>query len=361
MHKLKSCSLLLLGLILGFSCSKEVEQQEVIRPVRYMQVYSTGGSRVRIFTGVAQAGIESRLSFKVPGTIKRISVRVGDSVKRGQLLAELDANDYQVQVQQAEAARNQAEAQARNASASYNRVRALYENNNASRSDLDASRAAYESANAAVQSAKKQLELANLQLSYTRLTAPTDGNIAAVNAEVNENAAAGLPVVILTAGKVIEVKLSIPEILISKIREGNSVVVTFDAIPEKQFTATITEVGVSSTGLGTTFPVTVSLDEANESIRPGMAASVSIRFESDDERERFIVPSHAVAEDRNGRFVFTVEPAAEDSGFGYIKRTEVTIGELTADGLEIFEGLVDGDLVVTAGISRVNEAQKVKM
>ena len=361
MHKLKSCSFLLLGLILSFSCSKEVEQQEIIRPVRYMQAYSTGGSRVRTFTGVAQAGIESRLSFKVPGTIKRISVRVGDSIKRGQLIAELDANDYQVQVQQAEAALTQAEAQARNASASYDRVRALYENNNASRSDLDAARAAYESANAAVKAAEKQLELAKLQLSYTRLSAPTDGDIAAVNVEVNENVAAGQPVVMLTAGKQIEVKLSIPEILISRIREGDSVVVNFDAIPDKKFAAKITEVGVSSTVIGTTFPVTVSLDEADESIRPGMAASVAIRFESGDERERFIIPSHAVAEDRNGRFVYTVEPASNDSGFGYIKRKEVTIGELTAEGLEIFEGLVDGDLVVTAGISRVNEGQKVKM
>ncbi len=361
MYKLKSNLIFMLGLILGFSCSKEVEQQEVIRPVRYMQAYSTGGSRIRTFTGVAQAGIESRLSFKVPGTIKRLLIRVGDSVKRGQLIAELDANDYQVQVQQAEAALTQTEALARNATASYDRVRALYENNNASRSDLDAARAGYESANAAVQATKKQLELANLQLSYTRLSAPTDGNIASVNAEVNENAAAGQPVVTLTAGKQIEVKLSIPEILIPRIREGESVVVSFDAIPKKEFTATITEVGVSATGLRTTFPVTVSLDDADESIRPGMAASVSIRFESGDKRERFIIPSHSVAEDRNGRFVYTVEPAAKDSGFGFIKRKEVTIGELTAEGLEIFMGLVDGDLVVTAGISRVNEGQKVKM
>lgn len=361
MNNLKIISTMIIGLFITLSCGKEVEQQEIIRPVRYMQVYSTGGSRVRTFTGVAQAGIETRLSFKVPGTVKQLPVTVGDSVSRGQLIAELDANDYQVQVQQAEAALAQAQAQERNASASYNRVRALYENNNASRSDLDAARAGNESAAAAVRAAEKQLELASLQLSYTRLSAPVDGDIAAVNIERNENVGAGQPIIILTSGKQIEVKLAIPEILIPKVEEGGPVTVTFDALPEKKFSGEIIEVGVVATGLGTSFPVIVRLDETDDAIRPGMAASVSMLFESTDERERFIVPSHAVAEDRNGRFVYVVEPSVEEQGFGFIRRKTVVVGELTADGLEIFEGLNDGDLVVTAGISRVVVEQKVKI
>jgi hypothetical protein len=65
-----------------------------------------------------------------------------------------------------------------------------------------------------------------------------------------------------------------------------------------------------------------------------------------------------VGEDRLGRFVYTVTPA--DSGFGIIHKKNVTIGELEADGLEIFEGLEDGDYLVTAGITKIEEGQKVK-
>lgn len=348
-------------IILIISCSEKKQEEKIIRPVRYLEVYATGGARVRTFTGVAQAGVESKLSFKVPGTIQKVLVRVGDKVRTGQLIAQLDPKDYQLQVQQAEAALTQAEAQARNAGANYDRVRILYENQNASRSQLDAARAGNESAEAAVAAAEKQYELAKLQLSYTKLKAPANGAIATVNIEENENTQPGLPVVILTAGSDIEVKISIPEILISQVKEQSEVTVTFDAIPNSEFKATITEVGVATTGMGTTYPVTATLQSQDDRIRPGMAASVTLNFEAGDQKERILVPTHSVVEDREGRFVYTVQPVASETGFGIIQRQPVTIGELTADGIEILQGLSDGDLVVTAGVSRISDSLKVRL
>ena len=348
--------------IILFSCEKKEKLgQEIIRPVRYMQAYSTGGTRVRTFSGVTQAGLESNLSFRVPGTIQRIAVKVGDEVKVGQLLAQLDPSDYKLQVQQAEATLTSARAQARNADANYSRVRTLYENNSASKSELDAARAASESATASVQSAEKQLELARLQLGYTTLDAPTGGDIAQVIVEVNENVQAGQPVIKLTSGTQTEVRVSIPEVLIGQINEGEKVTVSCDAVPDKEFPATVLEVGVAATGIGTTFPVTVRFDERPEKIRPGMAANISIPFESEDERNRFIIPSHAVIEDRGGRFVYVVEPIREEGGYGRVHRKSVIVGDLIAEGLEVFEGLSDGDLVITAGVSRITDGQKVKM
>lgn len=351
----------LIGGIVILACGDEKQETQIIRPVRYLQVYSTGGSRIRTLTGVAQAGMESKLSFKVPGTVKELPAHVGDTIRKGQLIAKLDDTDYKLQHQQAEAGLSQAQAQARNGAANYDRVRTLWENNSVSRSNLDAARAANESAQAGLKSAEKQLELARLQLSYTGLIAPVNGSIAAVNIELNENVQAGLPVVILTSDSQIEVRLSIPEILISQIKEGANVTAAFDAIPGKEFPAEVLEVGVASTGVGTTFPVTVRLNKKDEAIRPGMTASVAIKFESRDERERFIVPSHAVVEDHLGRFVYVVEPLADAPGYGTVQRHTVTVGEITADGLEIFEGLSDGDLVVTAGVSRIKTGQKVRI
>lgn len=348
------------SLLLLSSCEKEkAEIKEVIRTVRYKQVFSTGGERVRSFSGVAQSGLEAKLSFKVSGTVSNVSVKVGEKVKSGQLIAEIDPKDYKLQVQQAEASLEQAKAQARNARASYDRVKGLYENKTASRQDLDQARAASESASSTVEAATKKLELSKLQLSYTKLKAPTKGSIAQVEVEKNENVQAGRTIALLTSGSEIEVKIGIPEILISQIKEGDAVQVTFDAIKGTIFSATVTEVGVASTGSTTTFPVTVRLQKSGDKLRSGMAAEVSFTFSSNDLRERVMTPSVAVAEDRNGKFAYIVQPT--DDEFATVKRKEVKVGELTENGLEVFEGLSDGDLVVTAGLSKLKDGQKVRL
>jgi len=349
-----------IAVLLFSSCKEEAQIQEIIRPVRTIMAVPTEGSYVRTFSGVAQAGTESRLSFKVPGTVERILVRVGSRVKAGQLLIELDPYDYELKLQQAESALLQAKAQARHADATYERTRTLFEKKSTSQSDLDSARMASEAGNAMVQTADKQLELARMQLNYTKMKAPQDGAIAELRVEVNENVQGGAPVILLTSGSHIEVKISIPEILISLIEEEKDVSVKFDAVPGKEFQATVSEVGVKSTGMATTFPVTLQLNQPDPDIRAGMVATAEFRFRLTDESVRFIVPSEAVGEDREGRFVFVVEPLLEEEGYGIVRRKPVTVGELTAEGLEIFEGLVDGDLVITAGISHISDGQKVK-
>lgn len=314
---------------------------------------------MRTFSGVAEAGVESGLSFRVPGTVRRLAVAVGDSVTAGSLIAELDPVDYQLQVQDAEAALRRAQAESRNADANYDRIRALYENNNASLSDLDVARTAAEASAEAVASAQNRLELARRQLGFTRLRAPQGGAIAAVPGEVNENVGAGQVVAVLTSGSELKVRVAVPEVVITQVREGSRVTVKFDAVPGREFGAQVTEVGVTATRLGTTFPVSVRLDEADPAVRPGMAAEVAFRFTSTGGRDLIIVPPVAVGEDRSGRFVFVVEPA--DSGLGIVHRRSVTVGELTGDGLEILSGLSDGDRVVTAGVSRIQDGLRVRI
>jgi RND family efflux transporter MFP subunit len=352
-------SAILLSALFFASCGKEKPQQEeILRPVRYQLVFATGGERERMFSGVAQAGVESRLSFKVGGTVKRVAVKVGDQVTAGDLIAELDDSDYRLQVQQAEASLASAEATERNAASNYDRVRQLWERRNASRNDLDATRAAQESAAAQVRALQKQLELARSQLSYARLTAPVNGAIARVDVEVNENVQIGQAIVQLSSGSELEVLVTVPEILISQIREGQKVDVVFDALPDKKFPARITEVGIAATSFATAFPVTARLDQSDPSMRPGMAAEVLFKFGSEGKIERIVVPSVAVGEDRQGRFVFVVDPGEE--GQGIVHRRAVTIGEMTDEGIEILEGLLDGSLVVTAGVSKLVDGQKVK-
>jgi RND family efflux transporter MFP subunit len=238
-------------------------------------------------------------------------------------------------------------------------VRLLYENNNASRSDLDAPRSASESADAAVQAATNTLGLRRLELGYTRLRAPFEGAISAVHVESNQNVGAGQPIVTQTSRGRLEVLTAVPEVLIGQIREGEAVRVTFDALEGDTLEGRVSEVGVAATGLATTFPITVRLEETLEDVRPGMASEVAFTFQATDDRERFLVPSFAVGEDRDGRFVFVVEPA--DSGYGIALRRPVEVGELTSEGLEILSGLSDGDLVVTAGVSKITDSLRVRV
>ncbi len=353
-----SMLLCLAGLVVSCSGDKPAPEP-VLRSVRAVQVFASGGERTRTFAGVARAGVESRLSFRVAGTVQRLLVEVGQQVKEGELIAELDPEDYNLQVQDARASLSQARAQLRNAQSAYDRARDLYENRNASKQDLDAARAQFESASAMVQSGEKRLELAQNQLGYTKLRAPRSGAIASCDVEVNENVSAGKPVCLLTSDGNIEVEVAIPEILISQIREGGKVSAQFDALPNTAIPGTVTEVGVAATDMATTYPVTVRLDNSADAVRSGMAAEVTFQFAATSNRETYLVPSVAVAEDRNGRFVFIVA-AADTPGVGEVSRRPVTIGELTGDGLEVSEGLSDGDFVITAGVSKLTDGQRVR-
>lgn len=345
---------------LGLGCGDAPTPKKELRPVRFQEIFSTGSGRVRTFSGVCKAGIESKLSFRVPGTLEKLNVQVGDKVKKGQILAELDATDYALKVQEAQASLQNAKAIEIQAKNDYERVLALYENNNASASDLDASRAKFKSAQAGVSATQKVIQLAQLQVSYTRLRAPEDGDIAEVPVEVNENTQAGKTVVVLTSGSVPEVQLAVPEVLISKVKQGSRVDIRLDAEPGKQFKGTVSEIGVMSLSTATTFRVTVKFDSAFSEVRPGMAAEVSIKFEYRKDEDRILVPPASVGEDREGRHVFVVIPG-DSAGIGIVHKRRVTIGDLTDDGLEVIEGLIDGDLLVTAGVSRIQDGMPVKM
>lgn len=341
------------------ACGKEpVAPAPELRPVRYQTVSMGTLGDTRTFVGVARAGTEADLSFRVPGTVESVDVALGEKVVDGQVLARLDAVDYELQVQEAEAGLALAGAAVRKAEADYDRSRALYENNNASRSELDAARAGAESARSQVDAATKRLELARQQLGYTVLRAPVDGAIALKDLEVNENVEAGTAVFMLTSGSLAEVEFAVPEIMISELEEGMPVIVRLDAFPGREFKAKITEVGVAVTGSSATFEAVARLQEATPKVRSGMAAEVVTESRTTPGRGALTVPWVAVGEDRGGRFVFVVEPQGD--GIGVIRRRSVTLGEVGKE-IEIIEGLDEGELLVTAGTRRLIDGMQVKV
>jgi len=352
--------LLLLAVAAGGACKAPPPPEPGPRLVRSLRIALLGEGRSRTFSGIAQSADEPQLSFKVDGTITGLPVKMGDRVAEGRLIAEIDPTDYQLNLEDAAASVRRAEAEARNAEAAFRRTRDLYENGSASRTVYDSARAGAESARAALVSAEKRLELARRQLDYTQLRAPAAGSIASVDAVVNENVRAGQPIVMLvTSGSGLEVVITTPESLIAQVERDQEVSVSFDALPDRSLRARVTEVGVAATGAGTTFPVTVRLLDSDPGIRAGMAAEVTFRFATKAAEGRLCLPPHTVGEDREGRFVFVVEPEAE--GRATARRREVEIGELTSEGLEILSGLADGDQVVTAGIASLTDGEVVRL
>jgi RND family efflux transporter MFP subunit len=341
-------------------CGSPPPPPEILRPVRTERVEASGGVRTRSFSGVSRAGQETELSFRVSGTIELMAARVGEYVRAGQLLARLETEDFEIRVQQAQANLAKAEANARNAEANLDRIRGLWEDNNASQNDLDSARANAEATQAQVEASERGLESARRQLGYTRLIAPVAGAIADVPVEVNENVSQGQMVVLLTSGSQPEVEVAMPEVLITRVHEGDEVDVLFDALPGEAYKAVVTEVGVAATGAATTFPVTVRLIEGNGSIRSGMAAQVAFRFESGGDADSIYLPPVAVGEDRDGRYVFVLESSAE-AGVGTVHRRSVEVNEeLAPEGIRILSGVAEGEVVVTAGVRRLRDGQRVK-
>ncbi len=351
---------LMTGLLLVSCEQTPVEVEEIIRPVRYAQVVLAGTGETRIFSGVTKAALETDLSFKVGGLVIQLDALVGDKVERRQVLARLDPTDFEVTLREAQAGLERAKAEERNAQAGFERTRELYENRNASRSDLDTARAMAESAGALVRAATQQLEGLRLQLSYTQLASPQVCTIARRHVEINQNVSAGQPIVRVNCGDCAEIRVDVPGLYIGRIENGTKVAVKIAALPGKTLTGIVTEVGVGTDQNRSIYPVTVVLQDGCEAVRSGMAADVSLKLTSQSEADGFlVVPMVSVGEDREGNFVYVLE--RQEDGYYIAYRRGVIIGRPTQQGLELLAGVAEGELIATAGVRRLVDAQVVTL
>ena len=182
-----SSSLIILFAVSLLSCGEDVqEKKEIIRPVRYQQVFLAGGEQTRTLSGVSKAGTEAKLSFRVGGIVEAVSIKVGEKISKGKLIAAIDKSDAQLNYEKALEALRKAETQKDNAKSNLDRVKGLYENNNVSLSEYEAAKDKYASANSAHNTERRNADLKKRELSYYKLYAPMKGVIADVSIEKNE-------------------------------------------------------------------------------------------------------------------------------------------------------------------------------
>ncbi|MBP7829795.1 MAG: efflux RND transporter periplasmic adaptor subunit [Kiritimatiellae bacterium] len=336
-------------------CSKqEAPPPAVVRPVVTVKVEDSGGTRTRSFSGTARAAVETILSFRVGGEIVELPVKIGTAVQAGDLVARLDATDYELQAKQLEAQRAQAEAEWKRAQADYDRVKLLYESQNASKSDLDQARAAFDSTAAQRDAVGKSLQLSRQQLEYCVLRAPIAGAIASRPVDIHQTVQAGQAIATLTAGEQMELLIGVPETLIARVHVGDAARIQFEALPGEPFDAGVSEVGVEPTA-SSTYPVKLVLQKADGRIRSGMIGEAQLTFAAEEGGGLNVPPAAVVSEPDGRRFVWVL-----DESSGTVRRRDVRIGALTSDGLQIVEGLQAGEDIVIRGVHRVEDGMAVR-
>ena len=345
-------------LILSSGCSDD-EKKPQLRPVRTITLKATDAISSHTFSGIARADVAARLSFNVSGRLKSVKVKAGQYVKKGSLIAELDDAYFKLKVAEVRASLKQTASELEHSNARYERVQKLYVNRSSSLSDLDSARTAYDSAKANRRAMQTRLEQAQLELSYTRLKAPIDGSVSEIHVRKGENITAATSIATISSTKNIEVPISVPGSMIDSIKVGQRTKVTFDDIKNRTFNARITEVSHTSSMRTTTFPITVRIIKPSKKIHPGMAASVTFAIGKEANKKSFIIPVHALMEDEDDFYIYTVEGI--ENGIGTIVRHNVTRGSLTGSGIILTDGAESGMRVLTAGMSRVHEKQKVKV
>ena len=339
--------------------------EEIVAPLRQvksMVVTGGDGAQEQSFSGRLHSTSEVGFSFKVAGTIEQLPVQVGDQVRKGDVLARIDPADYELQVERAEAALAESEAALRNAKANYARVKKLYEAGNVARTTLDQARAEFDTATAGVQANGKALEIARKDLSYTILRADADCAIATVIPDVGENVAGGTTIIDAACGDGLEVKLNIPESVISHIAKDMGVTVHFSAIEDRGFEGVVSKVGVSSVGAGTTFPVDVLITDRDQSaLKAGLSAVVTFAIDVTKKGDvvPIIVPPFAVGADEQGQFVYTLMVTSGD--VATVRRTAVEIGAVSQDGVEIRSGVLPNMRIVVAGLTVLREGMEVRI
>lgn len=344
-------------------CGKKKEAHPLdleVRPVRYIVVEKKENMLQRQFTGNIASTALSQLSFKVSGTVTQRYVDLGDRVVKGQVLAKLDPIDYEVKYQQSYAQLENTKASLTEARSNFERDRILYLDNSISKAQYEASQAKYESAKASVEASAKNVEFNRLQLDYATLVSPVDGIIAKVDTEVNEAVTPQTPVFTVDTLGGFEVRFSVSEDIVSRLKLGEKIQVGVEALNDK-IPAIITNIGSVSNNFGNTYPVKAFISNAPERLRVGMTATVYIDLNVNPlNKPQIIIPVNSVVPgNENEKYVYIVTEVQNEEGI--VKKIPVKLGAVSSLGVEVTEGLESGEYLVTAGVNQIIEGQKVKL
>ena len=340
--------LLVLAPVLTSCDSKPPEKVEAIRPIAALKVGESQKVSGRKFPGKAKATQEVNLAFDVGGKLIERPVDIGDTVKKGDVIARPNPRDFKAKVKSTKA-------EVKKAKLNYTRGKKLIK-------DGFISQREYDRLEAAVDVAEAGLDVAQKALSDSVLKAPFDGHIANLYVENYQAVLSKKVIARLLDTSQIEMVIQMPENLISKVSYMEDIQVTFDTFPDVTLAATIKEVSNEASQTTRTYPVTIIMPQREDvTILPGMAGSASgtlVMPGSDEDLEQLVVPIQAV---------FTPDTEKQDHVWvideksGSVQLRAVTTGHLTRSGIQVIDGLQTGEWVAIAGIHTLRAGQKVRI
>lgn len=353
----RSCAAPLLRLLLPVvvllvACSPAAPPADTARPVRVMTVAPASGAAVAEFAGEVRPRIETRAGFQVAGRITQRRVEIGQNVKAGEVLAQLDPQDYRLAAEAAQAGLTAAQAERDQQRADYKRFEELRAKGFISQADLDRRKAALDAAEARWAQAAANSRVSGNQADYASLRAPHDAVVTGLDAEVGQVVSAGQSVVRLARTGEKEVASAIPEQQLALAKPGTPVVVRlWSGGPE--IAGRVREVSPVADAATRTFPARVSLIDPPAGVALGMTASVVI---ASPVREALLLPLQAILLEGGKPQVWVYDAAA-----GTVARRPVKVGGVAGNEIAVAEGLKPGEVVVTAGVHLLQDGQKVRL
>lgn len=317
----------------GSSAKKTAEVVAETHKVRLSTVTARPVDQVRDYTCTVEAEVVNNIAPQTPGRISKIYVEVGDHVVRGQRLVQMDASSLR-----------QLELQMANQQTDFERVEKLYNIGGVSKAEYD---------NAKMSLEVSQTSYANLK-ENTSLLSPITGIVTARNYD-NGDLYSGQPVLTVQQVRPVKLLINVSEQYFSMIEKGDSAVIRLDALPGREFTATVRLIYPTINAATHTFPVELSLANADEAVRPGMFARATVNFGTE---QHVVVPDRAIVKQPGSgeRFVYTYNKT--DNTVNYVK---VELGQRLEDSYELLGGVADGASIVIAGQTKLVDGAKVEV
>ncbi|GAW31256.1 efflux RND transporter periplasmic adaptor subunit [Carboxydocella sp. JDF658] len=367
---------LLLGLTLlvgAAGCgSKAKETATASEAVPVEVVTATEGpiSQTIIIAGKVVPKQEIALVPKVGGKVSRVAVDIGQRVKAGQVVVELDASDLKAQIAATEAAvrlqqslQKQAEVNYQDALNNYNRIKYLYDQGGASQQQLDTARANLDRAQAAyspagggssaaqIQQAQAQLQAQRVQLANFTLTSPINGVVTARNIDPGEMASPGVPVLTIVDDSTMLVEVGLMENQINYARPGQTVEIKITATG-RTYQGVIQSISPAADPRSKSYLTRIEIKNADESVKGGMVAEVTLAAQEKD--KALLIPKAAIVEKLGARYVYVVTGNKVDE-------VKIETGLSDAEKVEVLSGIKAGQKVVIAGQNLLADGTEVQI
>lgn len=339
------------------ACKEKTEIIEVVRSIKTITVSKQASEKIYKFSGVVAAVDSSGLSFQVGGQVVTVEVDIGDRVTKDQVLAALDPEPYQLDVDAIKAELITAKDNVAKSKAEYERQKRIFEQGAGAQRFVEVSEYNYKAAGSAVKFQIARLDQVNRNLRKTKLLAPYDGTIAWRSVQPNEEVGIGQKVFEINATGKMEIQLAVPETTIDQIHIDDPATITFPTLPGETAQGRISYIG-SAAVKANAFPVKVELSDANEKVLPGMTAEANLIVKAVNQKPGYIVPLQALlpAPEANRGFAFVYDP-----GTSTVKKTAVSSRGTEDKEAIVYEGLAAGDIIAVAGVSFLADGMQVKL